>query len=184
MKNIEILALIIYLVLFTMSFSCNGRHADSPSEKKSTNDTVVQVNVRKDSLQETNLINIIDTFDTGEPMKIHYFNSMNPDSVYEKQYYRSGNLFIEGALLNYTREGKWVAYYESGKIWSVGFFKNDLKHGSSNVYYENGQIRYTKNYQNDIAEGQWSFYDDKGNLLGEVMYENGKILWQKGSTDE
>jgi antitoxin component YwqK of YwqJK toxin-antitoxin module len=48
------------------------------------------------------------------------------------------------------------------------------------VYYENGQVRYTKNYDNDVAIGLWEFFDENGDLLGKVMYENGKKLWQEG----
>jgi len=182
MKEIRMFSLIVAVALLFTAFSCNNNPSDNAKVNKKTNDSL-PVQLSDDSIPETSEIKIIDTFDTGEPMKIHYLNSQNPDSVYEKQYFKSGKLFIEGALLNGWRQGKWIAYYESGKIWSVGFFEKGLKNGSSNVYYENGQIRYTKNYINDVSEGLWSFYDDKGNLLGEVMYEKGQMLWQKGNTE-
>ncbi|MDD3739715.1 MAG: hypothetical protein PHH30_00605 [Bacteroidales bacterium] len=184
MKNIKTISIIIAAMIFLTAFSCNNNHSKSDIAKENTNDSIKSIVSNGDTVFTSKEMIIIDTFDTGEPMKIHFFNSQNIDSVYEKQYYMSGNLFIEGTLINNQRTGKWVAYYENGKIWSVGYFAKGLKNGSSNVYYDNGQIRYTKNYINDVAEGLWSFYDDKGNLLGEVMYEKGQILWQKGTTDE
>ena len=184
MKEIKIITIILSAMFCLTAFSCNSNHPKSEITKENTNDSIKSIVANGDTVSTSKEMIIIDTFDTGEPMKIHFFNSQNLDSVYEKQYYLSGKLFIEGALINNLRNGKWIAYYENGKIWSVGFFEKGLKHGSSNVYYENGKVRYTKNYINDVAEGLWSFYDDKGNLLGEVMYEKGQILWQKGTTDE
>jgi antitoxin component YwqK of YwqJK toxin-antitoxin module len=167
--------------LFLMSFSCKNGKSQLVDTKGS--DTLPDV-LKVDSLVETSTFVVIDTFKTGEPMKIHFSDTKNPEKVYEKQYYQSGKLFIEGPLTKDLRSGKWIAYYESGKIWSIGYFEEDLKHGSSEVYYENGKVRYTKNYQKDVAEGLWSFFDEQGNLIGEVMYEKGKILWQKGTPDK
>ncbi len=184
MKNVKIILVITCAMSLLTAFSCNNNKSQTVDVENNAKDAITPLVMQGDSIPETAEIKIIDTFDTGEPMKIHFINSHNSDSVYEKQYYRTGKLFIEGALISNLRTGKWVAYYENGKIWSVGYFEKGLKHGSSNVYYDNGQVRYTKNYSNDVAEGLWSFYDDKGNLLGEVMYEKGQILWQKGTTEQ
>lgn len=170
-------------MIFLTAFSCNSKKSNSETVLGNSNDSIAPIVLNGDTLPKSADIKIVDTFDTGEPMKIHFISSQMTDSVYEKQYYKSGKLFIEGALINNLRNGKWLAYYENGKIWSAGYFEKGLKHGNSNVYYENGQIRYTKNYINDVAEGLWKFYDEEGNLLGEVMYEKGQILWQKGNTD-
>jgi antitoxin component YwqK of YwqJK toxin-antitoxin module len=179
MKVIKFAILAVISILFACSFSCkNGSNVENIDRK----DTLPEA-LKGDTLVEESKVIIVDTFDTGEPMKIHFACKQNNDSVYEKQYYKSGKLFIEGALVSDRRQGKWIAYYEDGKTWSVGYFKDGLKHGSSDVYYENGKLRYVKNYEQDVAVGLWKFYDEQGNLLGEVMYENGKILWQKGTAD-
>jgi hypothetical protein len=136
-----------------------------------------------DSVILLDSIIIVESFETGEPMKIHIPDSANNQKVYEKQFYQSGSLFIEGYLENDLRTGKWIAYYESGKLWSIGYYEDGKNHGNSEVYYENGRIRYTKNYKNDVAEGLWKFYGQDGALVGEVMYEKGKILWKKGSSE-
>jgi antitoxin component YwqK of YwqJK toxin-antitoxin module len=179
MKVIKFAILAIISILFACSFSCkNG----SDVENVIQNDTLPAA-LKGDTLIEESKVIIIDTFDTGEPMKIHFACKDSKDSVYEKQYYKSGKLFIEGAIVGERRQGKWVAYYEDGKTWSVGYYKDGLKHGNSDVYYENGKLRYNKNYEQDVAVGLWKFYDEQGALIGEVMYENGKILWQKGTAD-
>lgn len=179
MKVIKFTILAVIIILFACSFSCKNGSVVESVEKK---DTLPEA-LKGDTLIEESTFVVIDTFDTGEPMTIHFVFKNTNDSVYEKQYYKSGKLFIEGALVRDRRQGKWTAYYEDGKIWSVGFFKDGLKHGSSDVYYENGQLRYNKNYEQDVAVGLWKFYDEQGSLLGEVMYENGKVLWQKGTAD-
>ena len=180
MKAIKFVVLMLLAVLFACSFSCQNAKIIENKDKTD----VLPAALLGDSLVESAILVIIDTFETGEPMKIHFVDKYNKDSVYEKQYFKSGKLFIEGLLINERREGKWGAYYEDGRIWSIGYYNGGLKHGSSNVYYENGEIRYTKNYEQDVAEGLWKFYDDKGNLIGEIMYENGKILWEKGTAEK
>jgi hypothetical protein len=176
---IKFAILAVFAVLFACSFSCkNGLNVNNTD----VTDSIPEA-LSGDSLADQSAVIVIDTFDTGEPMRLHFVSKQNNDSVYEKQYYKSGKLFIEGAMVGERRQGKWVAYYENGKTWSVGYFKDGLKHGSSDVYYENGKLRYIKNYEQDVAVGLWKFYDEQGTLLGEVMYENGKILWQEGTAD-
>lgn len=180
MKAVKFLILVSLAILFACSFACKN----ATSIKKKDKIDTLPVALVGDSLVNVSRVVVLDTFETGEPMKIHFIGEHNKDSVYEKQYYKTGKLFIEGPLLNDRREGKWVAYYENGKTWSVGYFTGGLKNGSSDVFYENGKIRYNKNYEQDVPVGLWKFYDDKGTLLGEVMYENGKVLWQKGTTEK
>lgn len=188
MKHIKFISLaIIVLSLNCIIFACNNNETKSNTEDPIENnssinksDTLPEI-IKNDSLIKEYLVVIADTFDDGNPLKIHYCNPDNKNDVkYEKQFYRSGKIFIEGPLNNGRRDGKWIAWYESGVMWSVGYFKDGLKHGASNVYYENGQVRYTKNYEDDVAVGLWEFYDENGELLGKVMYENGKKLWQEG----
>ncbi len=170
----------LVIAIFVMGSCKSGQ---TQSTENSVKDTLPKV-LQEDSLIEGSRIIIVDTFENGDPLKIHFIDTQNPDSVYEKQYFKSGKLFIEGLLLNDLRSGKWTALYENGQIWSIGYFEKGLKNGSSEVFYENGKTRYTKNYKDDVAEGLWEFYDPEAKLVGEVMYEKGKILWQKGTTDK
>lgn len=159
-------------------------NTNTPNIVDKSDNTLPEV-IKNDSLAEEFVVVVADTFENGDPLKIEYCDPNNPKDVkYQKQFYQSGNIFIEGAIENERRTGKWIAWYENGVIWSVGYFQEGLKHGSSNVYYENGQIRYTKNYDQDVAEGLWEFYDEEGNILGKVMYENGKKLWEEGIPEE
>lgn len=169
------------VIAFFVFASC--KNGQTQSTDKPVADTIPEV-LKEDTLVETSVVIVVDTFETGEPLKIHFSDTKKPEDIYEKQYYKSGKLFIEGSVANDKRTGKWIAYYESGQIWSIGYFEDGLKNGSSEVYYENGKVRYTKNYEKDVAQGLWKFYGPEGNQVGEIMYENGKILWQKGTPEK
>ncbi|MCK9321891.1 MAG: hypothetical protein PHP52_04220 [Bacteroidales bacterium] len=189
--KLTVLAIII-LCVNCFIIACGNNKGNTEANKNSTNDKIsisdkdnLPEILKNDTLAEKYTVLVVDTFDTGEPLKVHYCDPQNPNDVkYEKQFFQNGKLFIEGPLENQRRNGKWVARYENGNIWSVGYYKDGLKFGASNVYYENGKIRYTKNYEKDVAEGLWEFYDENGDILGKVMYENGKKLWEEGTSDQ
>ncbi len=189
MKSCCIKTLGIFLITgFCFIISCNSKNNTEENKKNQSNNQTqiskketLPKNVKLDSLAEKYKVIIADTFPNGKPLKIQYCDRNSPNDVkFEREFYQSGKVFIEGALENQRRTGKWTAWYESGAIWSIGYYKNGLKHGSSNVYYDNGQIKYTKNYKEDVAEGLWEFYDKEGNNIGKIVYENGKILSQEG----
>jgi len=192
MKHFKIIISTISIIGFSYILIACNNNKDNNATNNQTNyttvvkpisDTIPEI-IEDDTLIEEYIVKVVDTFDNGNPLKINYCNPNNPNEVkYEKQFYQSGKLFIEGGLDNELRTGKWVAWYENGVIWSIGYFEKGLKNGASNVYYDNGQIRYTKNYVNDVAEGLWEFFDQDGNLLGKVMYENGEIAWQEGVSE-
>jgi antitoxin component YwqK of YwqJK toxin-antitoxin module len=192
MKKYRIIVTAILVVLLNaiLLTACNNSASSNQEEKiindsiKSSTDTLPEI-IKEDTLTEEYKVVVVATYEDGSPRKVHFCNPDNPnEALYEKQYHDTGELYIEGALENDRRDGKWLAYYKSGVLWSVGYYKNGLKHGESNVYYENGQTRYNKIYEEDVAVGLWKFYDPEGNLLGEVMYENGKVLWQEGVPEE
>ncbi len=123
---------------------------------------------------------VIDTFDNGKVMKVHFVDKNNLSEKYEKIFYQSGGVFIEGKLVNDKREGLWLSYYENGTIWSLGNYSNGLRNGKSEVYYDNGRLRFVKNYKNDVPVGIWTFYDKNGDLVGEIEYQNGNIVRKSG----
>lgn len=193
MKRIKFISLAItILCLNCLILACNNNDTKSKTDNKTTNNQDIDNNnsdtlpdiIKNDSLINKYLVVVADTFDDGQPLKINYCDPINTNEIkYEKQFYHSGKLFMEGPLNNGRRDGKWIAWYENGVIWSVGYFKEGLKHGASKVFYENGQVRYTKNYEEDVAEGLWEFFDENGEILGKIMYENGELLWQEGATE-
>ncbi len=160
------------LIFLTFNFACKN---DNSVKKSDFNDKLPQV-LRTDSLINSTNVEIKDTFANNNPKIVHFIDKNDNNKVYEKQYYESGKLFMEGVLIDGKRDGKWVAYYETGVFWSTGYYKEGLKHGKSNVYYENGKVRYTKNYENDIAQGLWQFFDENGKLLKEINFKNGKEI--------
>lgn len=181
MKYLKISLVVTIALTYFSVVSCKNASVESNVTKLKDS---IAIKTSADSVISVENIIIVDTFETGEPMKIHIPDTADNGTLYEKQFYKSGILFIEGSLKNDKRTGKWLAYYESGQLWSLGYFEDGLKSGSSEVYYENGKIRYTKTYVKDVAEGLWKFYSEDGKQIGEVVYENGKILSQKGTTKE
>lgn len=142
-------------------------------------DTLPSV-LKNDTLLNVYEFKIIDTLDNGNPSTIHFFDKSNiEDPKFEKKYYKSGSIFMEGAYVNGKRDGKWTAWYENGVTWSIGNYKEGLKNGLSETYYDNGVLKYTKNYKNDLSEGLGKFYNSDGNLVAEVMYKNDEVVWQK-----
>lgn len=183
MKRKNILILVSICLMCAFIFSCKN-NSNTMDENLANNQKPINSLpdvVEKDSLADEFDVVVVDTFENGAALVVNYCDENNANDIrYEKKFYESGQLLMEGPKNNGRREGKWTAYYENGIIWSVGYYVEGLKHGSSEVFYDNGQVRYTKIYEKDVAEGLWKFFDVSGNLVGEVMYENGKILWQKG----
>lgn len=171
------------LIILVAAISC----------KKNSENKMISSDIKTDKkISDKNIFNsvdiipqntktiILDTFENGNPMKIHFVDKTDTSIIIEKQFYKSGKLFIEGKLKNNKREGLWIAYYENGKVWSLGYFKNGLRDGKSEVYYDNGKIKYIKNYKNDVPIGTWSFYEKTGDLSGEIKYENGRVIEKTG----
>lgn len=123
---------------------------------------------------------VTDTFDSGETRRVRFYDKEDPSKLkYEKRYYRTGQICMEGPLdSDSLRDGRWTAWYDCGKIWSVGDYKHGLRHGENKVYYVSGQVQYNKNYVNDTAEGIWTFYLENGTEAMKLVYEKGVVIEQ------
>lgn len=78
--------------------------------------------------------------------------------------YASGQIKIEGTLVNEKRHGLWKSYYPDGKKWSETTFVDGVKTGPTTTYYENGMMRYNGQYENDEKVGIWNLYNTEGVL--------------------
>lgn len=81
-----------------------------------------------------------------------------------RERYDSGQLKIEGTLVNEKRHGLWKSYYPDGKKWSETTFVDGVKTGPTTTFFENGMMRYTGHYENDQKVGVWNLYNPDGVL--------------------
>ena len=104
---------------------------------------------------------VVSSYDNGQPAKAYYYNKGN-QWVYEKDFYDTGILMMEGPILNGQREGDWISYFPDGKVQSTGVYKEGLRIGKSMVYHQNGRLWMDGWYVNDHKCGEWIFYDEQG----------------------
>lgn len=81
-----------------------------------------------------------------------------------REQYDSGQLKIEGKMVNDQRQGLWKSYYPDGKKWSETTFDKGVKSGNTTTYFENGMMRYNGQYKNDQKVGVWNLYNPDGTL--------------------
>lgn len=118
-----------------------------------------------DSLREE----VINTHDNGQPAKVYYYNKEN-EWVFEKDYYDTGALMMEGPVLNQQREGEWKAYFPDGKLQSTGVFVAGVSNGKKQIFHENGHLWMDGWYANDHKCGEWIFYDEQGYEIERINY--------------
>ena len=104
---------------------------------------------------------VVTTYDNGMPAKTYYYDKGNL-WVYEKDFYDTGILLMEGPIVNGQREGDWTSYFPDGKVQSTGVYKEGIRVGKSMVYHENGHLWMDGYYTNDHKCGEWIFYDEQG----------------------
>lgn len=187
MKNI---LLVIYTLIFMIvAFSGCGNSANNEKEdneheifdqsSKSEKNASVSVISESDMLTEAYTKVVKDYYDDGSKFEVDYYDyEVSDNPLFHRKYYRNGQIFMEGPLLDEVRQGKWISWYENGIVWSSAEYKNGKNHGSNNVYYENGQLRYNKEYDMGVPHGLWQFFCPDGNLLGEIKYNQGEIEWE------
>ena len=108
-------------------------------------------------------------FPNGQPRVVRYYND-EAECLREVEYYESGQMKMEGGMLNGKMEGEWTAYFPDGRVQSHGFFEDGLRTGPAQVFYSNGNKYEEGFYKNGTHCGHWKFYDEQGNLIKEVDY--------------
>ncbi len=113
-----------------------------------------------------------ESYPDGSPKIVKFYRDKEKTVlVREKQLYRDGTLYIEGAYKNGEREGTWKAWHANGQLWSTGEYRNGRENGLKTVYYENGQKYYEGHLKDDERTGTWSFWDQDGELLKTIDYD-------------
>lgn len=108
-------------------------------------------------------------FPNGQPRVVRYFDKQDR-CVKETEFYDSGQVKMEGGMLNDKMEGEWTSYFPDGRVQSHGFFKDGERTGYGEAYYYNGNMYQEGSYSNGKHCGKWKFYDEQGYLLKEVDF--------------
>ena len=98
------------------------------------------------------------TYADGSPKTVRVYEKTNGDTVLksEKNYYKTGELKMEGNYENNKRNGKWISYYRNGNVWAEATYRNGKEQGTKTVYYT-GEMKDGKRI------GKWRFTDVDGN---------------------
>lgn len=106
-----------------------------------------------------------DTYTDGSPKTVRTYEKVKGDTVLksEKNYYKTGELKMEGKYENGKRTGRWVSYYRNGNVWAEAVYRNGKEHGTKTVYYKSGKVYYTGEMENGKRVGKWRFTDVEGN---------------------
>lgn len=131
---------LVFILLGFVLFSCSENQGDS-----------------------SNYENISKFYKDGKPQVISKFKDSL--EVYQKHFFPSGNLFMEGAVESGKRTGKWTSYHENGTTNSIGFFDQGMRTGEVKCFYNNGQLQYTGEFHRNQKTGTWTFYDENGSVL-------------------
>lgn len=121
------------------------------------------LNDNKKKLSENSNLDLLKTKDVNTPSN----NINSKKSEVKKEYYSTGELESETAMLGDKLEGVKKYYYRSGKLKSFETYKNGIKDGPYEYYFENGQLRQSCNYTNGKFNGNLKEYYSNGVLKNE-----------------
>ena len=75
---------------------------------------------------------VVETYPDGKTLKTQYFDKQGV-CVKEVEYYKSGQVKMEGGMKGEKREGEWKAYFPDGRLQSMGQFNAGLRTGVAKV---------------------------------------------------
>lgn len=119
------------------------------------------------------------------------------DFLYLESYYETGELMSKGFLKNEEPEKEYYEYYKNGNIKVEGNFKNGLKDGVQKWYHENGEKYKIIGYEAGVEKGIYELYSSSGLVqykgikdslhigLQYEYYENGNLkrIFEKEGND-
>ncbi len=109
-------------------------------------------------------------YDDGSIRLVYGYKANDNEMHYEWQYYRNGNLWLEGPMYDTLRHGIWKGYEEKGALIAQGTYKVGKESGIYTVWYSNGIKFYEGNMIEGDRVGEWSFYDKEANLIKTIDY--------------
>lgn len=107
-------------------------------------------------------------------------DSFVADGFY-REFYPSGEKFIEGQYKSGHPEGTWTYYHENGEVQRKVNYKKGLPDGSWEVHNADGDVVATRGFKGGKRDGTWVIYDETGKRpLREEVYADGKAdgVWK------
>ena len=156
---ITLLSLLLILGIVSCSTQSHNDVKEGVSEIVIWNDTVIK-----------------SKYDDGSIHTVWGFQTNDNDMHYEWQYYRNGNLWLEGPKYDTIRHGIWKGYNEQGSLLAQGTYKIGKASGIYTVWYDNGVKFYEGNMLNGKRVGEWSFYDKERNIIKVIDYSKKDII--------
>ena len=101
------------------------------------------------------------------------------DSVYSegdhKEFYKSGQVFVEGEFAKGLATGKWTFYHPNGTVAKELKYINGHPDGEVQIFGKEGKLLAERAYKEGVREGKWTIYgkEDK-QILREENYREGK----------
>ena len=92
-----------------------------------------------------------------------------------KEFYQSGQVFVEGNFELGTRVDVWTYYHENGKVAKKVSYKDGVPEGEVQILRDDGTLKAKRLYKAGKRHGDWLAYDDTGEqVLREQHYVDGK----------
>ena len=162
LKKLPYIALISSILLLGI-LSCNTQ------PHKGVADVIAISEVWKDTV-------IKSKYDDGNIHTVWGFKANDNEMHYEWQYYKNGNLWLEGPKYDTIRHGIWKGYSEQGSLLAQGTYKIGKASGIYTVWYENGVKFYEGNMLDGKRVGEWSFFDKESNIIKVIDYSKKDII--------
>jgi antitoxin component YwqK of YwqJK toxin-antitoxin module len=121
--------------------------------------------VKEESYSEEVIVKRFD--DSTKMIGIRYAKTDTNDQI-RTYYYRNGNIYLQGRMVNNLREGQWFGYNEQGQKIASGYYEGGLEHGTKTTFFDNGTIRYQGEMVKGEKTGIWKFYTKDGELAKEL----------------
>jgi len=87
---------------------------------------------------------IWDKYDNGNSKTVHQFLTDTADmseDYYYQEFYKNGNLKIQGLENQKIRKGEWKAFFDNGNLMAKLTFENDILNGTIELYEKDGSLK-------------------------------------------
>lgn len=93
-----------------------------------------------------------------------------------REYYRNGQVFVEGRYDEDQRTGDWKFFHPNGNEAKTVTYEEGVPHGTIELRREDGTLQAKRQYDRGKRTGTWSTYAADGEqVLAEQLYVDGKL---------
>jgi antitoxin component YwqK of YwqJK toxin-antitoxin module len=101
------------------------------------------------------------------------------NGLWTSYYPGSGMILQEYSYVDGKLSGPQKSYYESGQLTLEGVMLNDLREDEWKWYYENGIVSSTVSFRNNKKEGEQILWSESGHKSRKETYKAGKLIEEK-----